>query len=40
LFLLPRGRQRPLFFITAPVSRSTTPASTIGRFCLPLRNPR
>jgi hypothetical protein len=34
LFLLPRGRPRPRFSITAPVSRSTTPTSAIGRFCL------
>jgi hypothetical protein len=40
LFLLPRGRPRPYFSITAPVSRSTTPTSAIGRFCLAKRNPR
>jgi hypothetical protein len=30
-FLLPRGRPRPHFSTTAPVSRSITPASAISR---------
>jgi hypothetical protein len=40
LFLLPHGRPRPRFPIRAPVSRSTTRASAIGRLFLAKRNPR